>query len=212
MKIFHLFLFFIIFLGDLSAVGTLFLVAGPSGAGKTTLVSRLIEDHNLHDKLSMYVIFTSRPMRKGEIEGVDYHFISSEEFENLVEQGKIFYYVEFDKYRYGYPIELIKDLSNGQSLIMIVGTRDAAENFQKLLPHTILIWVDVSDSQMLKHRLEFRYRGNPELVKRRYDIAVNQRNDEYLNNIFHHHILNDDGQCDEAFAKFRQIIFDSLVP
>ena len=215
MKKYGSLLFLILFLtvlGELFAAikpGVAFLVGGPSGAGKTTLVHMALQNPNIRHLLSPYVLYTTRPMRDGEINGVDYLFISTEEFEDMVQQGKIFYTIKYDRHQYGYSVKLIDDLANGESFIVIVGPSDATRTLQGTLPHAVLIWVDVSDPEMLKRRLEIRYKNNPDAVKRRYDNVVLEREAERLENLFHYHILNDDGRCEEAFGELCQIIHSS---
>lgn len=210
---YRLLLLFVFFSAQLVAVepGTAFLVGGPSGAGKTTLTNMVLQDSVLKHSLSPYALYTTRPMRNGEVNGSDYHFISTEQFNELLKQERIFYSVTYDKYQYGYSVELLEDLVNGKSSIFIIGISDAVKALQERLPNCVLIWVDVSDMETLKKRLEARYQNNPEMVKRRCHNAVIERERERKENIFHYHIFNDDGQCDNAFSELSRIIHSFIL-
>ncbi|WBW72484.1 guanylate kinase Guk1 [Schizosaccharomyces osmophilus] len=87
------------------------VVFGPSGVGKSTLLKRLLSLHG--DKLGFSVSHTTRSPRSGEQEGIDYHYVSKDEFRKLVAENKFVEWAEFSGNMYGTSIMAIKDLENG---------------------------------------------------------------------------------------------------
>ena len=81
--------------------GNLFIISAPSGAGKSSLISALLERYNLDDKLRLSVSHTTRSMRPGETDHVSYHFVSKEEFEKLIERNAFYEYAKVFENYYG---------------------------------------------------------------------------------------------------------------
>src|SRR6056300_1030237 len=85
------------------SAGSLFLISAPSGAGKTSLVDALIKaaNNSESDNLCVSVSHTTRPMRPGELDGTNYHFVSSEVFAQMIEKGEFLEYAEVFGNNYG---------------------------------------------------------------------------------------------------------------
>ena len=97
--------------------GLLVVISGPSGVGKGTVRKALfdIPKHNLTYSLSM----TTRKMRPGEVDGKDYYFVSKEEFEKKIEEGKLLEHAEFVGNYYGTPLDKVNEqLDNGNEVVL----------------------------------------------------------------------------------------------
>ena len=106
-----------------SSKGILFLLSGPAGSGKSTLLRRALdEDRNLLFSISC----TTRSPREGETDGVDYHFLSDEEFSKKVENNEFLEYAEVHKWRYGTLSNAVIDILNdGKDVIMDIDVQGA---------------------------------------------------------------------------------------
>ena len=97
--------------------GNLIVFSGPSGVGKGTVLKRFIDEPEL--KLAYSVSMTTRNKRPQEVDGVNYFFVSIEEFEKAIEQGKLLEYARFVGNYYGTPIDYVnKLLSEGKNVIL----------------------------------------------------------------------------------------------
>ncbi len=170
--------------------GKLFLICAPSGAGKTTLVLKALEE--LKD-LPIYKVctYTTKPKGNGEIQGKDYHFLSVQEFEGLIDQGFFLEWSkEYDHY-YGSPVSIKQGLAEGNSYFMIVD-RAGVRSITKIIPESLSIWIDVSSIDLLKKRLFERNRENNAIILKRLEKAQNEVQEELLNPLCIEHIVNDD--------------------
>ena len=145
--------------------GQLIVVSAPSGAGKDTVVKKLVERGKNDYWISISA--TSRPIRKGDQEGVDYYFISKEEFKKRIKEG---YFLEYTKYAdnyYGTPKQHIKEnLEKGKDVILIIEIEGAA-NVKEMLPESLLIFIMPPSIKELVRRLKKRgTEDNDKLLKR----------------------------------------------
>ena len=169
--------------------GNIFIVSGPSGGGKTTLVNKVLENLN---NLRFSVSCTTREPRKGEVNGKDYFFLSEDEFNKMVEEDKFAEYARVHDHMYGTPLaELEKSKSSGVDLILDIDVQGAVQ-IRKKLGGGVYCFVLPSSFEVLRARLLERGSENTgEIEKRlsdarkemedieRYDyIIVNDRLDE----------------------------------
>ena len=127
-----------------------FVLSSPSGGGKTTLLKRLLAGRS---DLRLSVSFTIRPPRSNELEGQDYHFISSEAFQKKVDAGAFLEWEEVHGFRYGTPKA---ELSGSASdLVFDVDTKGAL-NLKRLYPATTLIFIQPPSLDVLRERLQAR--------------------------------------------------------
>lgn len=148
--------------------GDIFVVSAPSGAGKTTLIRRLqAEIQGLHFSVS----HTTRRARKGESEGVDYHFVSPAEFEEMARTGGFLESAEVHGQRYGTSTaEVDGPLARGEDVLLDVDTKGAA-SIKKLRPKAILIFILPPTAQALKDRLAMRAADDEQDLRRRVEAA-----------------------------------------
>jgi guanylate kinase len=171
--------------------GKLFIVSACSGAGKTSLVTRVIARMIPQYAISRIVTYTSKMPRPGEMNGVDYHFVTQEEFEQKIHES---FFLEWSRaYRdyYGSPRSLVDTLASGGHAIIITDVQGAQALYGQIQEAT-LIWIEVSSKDMLKKRLELRNSETNEQIIERISISL-QENEKYLNHsVFHYKVFNDD--------------------
>ena len=132
----------------------LVILSGVSGAGKDTIKKELMKRM---DNVITLPSFTSREKRQGETEGVQYHFISKEEFEEKIKKGD---FLEYAKVRYGEyfgtPKEEVKRLlSTGKDVILEIDVQ-GAQQIKELFPETILIFIMAPSMSEVKKRIKIR--------------------------------------------------------
>jgi guanylate kinase len=143
--------------------GILFIVSGPSGSGKTTLTKRVTQ---AIDNLRFSVSCTTRRPRPKEIDGVDYRFISKEQFEDMVQNGKFLERATVHGNLYGTPIEeLERAKSLGIDLILDIDVQ-GAKSITNQYGSGVYIFITQSSVNVLKDRLVKRKEGMAEITKR----------------------------------------------
>ena len=97
--------------------GLLIVISGPSGVGKGTIIKRFIDDPDL--KLAFSVSMTTRNKREGEVEGVNYYYVTREQFEKTIEEGGLLEWTEFVGNYYGTPLAAVEKLRNeGKNVLL----------------------------------------------------------------------------------------------
>lgn len=170
--------------------GKLFIISAPSGAGKTSVTMKVIEKLKNIIPIKKVITYTTRPPRPGEINGIDYHFISTQDFLKNKSAGFFLETTNYANSFYGSPSYIINDLKNGQSFV-IVTDMAGAKNFKKnIMPDAVTIWITVSDGQELRKRLEKR--GDPkEVIEKRLKLALEESALEAKEKTFNYHVKND---------------------
>jgi len=149
--------------------GQLIVLAGPSGAGKTTLAHHLVEKF---DSAAFSVSTTTRPLRGSEIEGVDYFFAGREKFLKMVENGYFLEYAEVHGHLYGTSGDWVrKELARGGSVILDVDVQGALQ-IKDAFPASILIFILTPSPDVLSSRLLSRNTDDPDVVLRRMEVAA----------------------------------------
>lgn len=141
--------------------GKLFVISGPSGAGKSTVITRLLKQlNNVYFSISA----TTREPRRGERDGVDYHFIAKEEFEQLIENDQLLEYAEFVGNYYGTPaIPVDEKLNAGYDVILDIETKGAEQVMSKR-PDAISIFIFPGSFEILEQRLRLRGTDSEEKI------------------------------------------------
>lgn len=178
--------------------GVLVIVSSPSGAGKTTLTRRLLGDF---PQLEFSVSYTTRPIRPGEVDGRDYHFVTPEAFEQMVERGEFAEHAFVFGNRYGTaqaPIEAA--LARGLDVIFDVDWQGADALCARWPVDSLKIFILPPSLDVLAARLRTRATDAPEVIDRRLRKAIEELG-HY--SAYEHLIVNDD--LDRAYAVLRAI-------
>lgn len=148
--------------------GRLFVVSAPSGAGKTTVVERLIAQT---PGLSRSRSFTSRRARPGEADGVDYHFVSRERFEAMIAGGQFLEWAEYAGQLYGTSVvDTERELEQGIDLVLVIEVQGARQ-VRRHRKSSVLVFVLPPSSEALEARLRTRGEDTEEQIRRRLQVA-----------------------------------------
>lgn len=144
--------------------GTLFVVSAPSGTGKTTLCKRIVD---IFPNLRQSVSFTTRAMRPGERDGVDYFFVSPQTFADMVAAKAFAEWAEVHGNRYGTAIKTLEDWRNaGCDVLLDIDIQGAAQ-LRKTYDQGVFVFILPPDLVELRRRLEGRGTDAPEVIERR---------------------------------------------
>ena len=149
--------------------GLLVVISGPSGVGKGTVRKALFEmpKHNLTYSVSM----TTRKQRPGERDGVDYYFVSKEEFVKRVEEGKFLEHAEFVGNYYGTPLDKVNErLEDGQEVVLEIEVEGALQ-VKKKVPDCVMIFIVPPGKEALYQRLRKRGTESEDVIEQRIQKA-----------------------------------------
>ena len=184
-------------------LGALFVVTGPSGCGKTTLVKAA---RRAISGLAFSVSATTRPMRTGEKEGVDYFFVSTEAFESKIDGGHFLEWAKVYSNYYGTLREQVETaLNQGQSIILDIDAQGAQQVKESPIDE-VSIFIMPPNSETLRDRLQSRGTDSLETIEKRMKEAQMQmdaaRHFDYI-------IVNDN--LESATNQFQAIVYAELL-
>ncbi|MEN2509007.1 guanylate kinase [Stutzerimonas stutzeri] len=169
-----------------ASTGTLYIVSAPSGAGKTSLVKALL-DAQPHVRVS--VSHTTRPMRPSEVDGVNYHFVSREEFVERMERGEFLEHAEVFGNLYGTSQRWLEQtLNEGFDLILEIDWQ-GAQQVRRLMPQAKSIFILPPTQEALRQRLTNRGQDSDEVIEKRMREAVSEMT-HYVE--YDYLVINDD--------------------
>jgi guanylate kinase len=167
-------------------LGHLYIVSAPSGAGKTSLVKALLKQD---PQVVVSVSHTTRPMREGEQDGVDYNFVSRDTFDAKIEQGLFLEYAEVFGNKYGTSQLWVREqLEKGLDVILEIDWQGAAQ-VRRLMPEARSVFILPPSRAVLEQRLRGRGTDSDDVIERRLSEAVNEMS-HYAE--FDYLIINDD--------------------
>ena len=151
--------------------GNVFVISAASGTGKTTLVSRLVQQH---PNVRVSVSHTTRPPRAGEVNGQHYHFVSEEEFVRLAGEGAFLEHAQVFGNYYGTSYESVQSMcEQGYDVILEIDVQ-GAQQVRKALPEALSIFILPPSLAVLEQRLRQRQTDSEEVITRRLSEAVDE--------------------------------------
>jgi guanylate kinase len=174
------------------------IVTSPSGAGKTTLVRRLLARH---PELAQSVSVTTRAPRAGEEDGRDYHFVSRPAFDEMVSRGAFAEWAEVHGQRYGTSLEKVAEVRPRVRGMVFVIDQQGARQFKARVPEAVGVFVLPPSLDVLERRLRGRGTDNEESVARRLRDA---RVELTHYGLFDYVVVNDD--LDVASAELEAVV------
>lgn len=182
----------------MSVKGTLYIVSAPSGAGKTSLVKALLEQDT---QVRVSVSHTTRAMRSGEQNGVDYNFISMEQFDALIAENLFLEYADVFTNKYGTSRVWVEgELNRGVDVILEIDWQ-GAQQVRALMPEAVSVFILPPSQEELRKRLTGRGQDGAEVIDLRMSQAVNEM---VHYNEFDYVVINDDFHT--ALAQLQAIL------
>ncbi|MEP6784846.1 MAG: guanylate kinase [Sphingomonadales bacterium] len=152
--------------------GLLFVLSSPSGAGKSTIARKLLKSDT---NLAMSVSATTRPIRPGEVDGVDYHFVSVDRFREMVADGDFLEWAHVFNHRYGTPKAPVYEmLAKGCDVLFDIDWQGAQQLFQQAGGDVVRAFIFPPSMEELERRLRARATDSDEVIDARMARAANE--------------------------------------
>ena len=181
--------------------GKFIIISGPSGVGKGTICERLIKELNAWYSVSM----TTRGIRDGEVDGVNYYFISKDEFRKRIDEGKLLEYNIYNDNYYGTPKDkVLEKLEEGIDVFLEIDV-NGAKNVKNKFNDALLIYIAPPSMEDLRTRLINRGTEDIETINNRIRIASEEQKQI---GFYDYVVVNDD--LEEAILKVKNIILNEV--
>ena len=179
--------------------GLMFILSSPSGAGKTTIARRLLEQDS---EIRLSVSVTTRPMRPGEVDGKDYHFVSQAEFDRMVEEDEFYEWAHVFDHCYGTPKSQIRaGLKAGEDFLFDIDWQGTQQLYQKDQQDVVRVFLLPPSIEELRRRLNGRATDAADVIQARMDRA---RAEISHWDGYDYVVVNDD--VETCYAKVQQIL------
>jgi guanylate kinase len=179
--------------------GKIIVISGPSGVGKTTLYKKLLAE--MPEKLEFSVSVTTRAPRQGEKNGVDYFFVSMDEFRERIAHDALVEYAEVYGNLYGTPkSEIDRITRSGKNCLLDLDVQ-GGRNIKKCYPESILVFINPPSLDELKSRIMNRNLDRPEQIARRLAKAMEEMS---VREKYDYQIVNAD--IDKAYSELKELV------
>ena len=185
----------------------LYVISGPSGVGKGTVCKALLAElgEGPNRQLTLSISATTRPMRPGEVDGVNYHFLSQEDFLRRVDNGEFLEYATVYGNYYGTLRSAVQqELAEGRSVLLEIDT-DGARQIKKLMPEAELIFLAPPSPEELLRRLQGRNTDSAAEIARRQQCLEA----ELAQQVYYDYVVVND-VVEDTVAQIRQIMAKGL--
>lgn len=179
----------------------LIVISAPSGAGKTTITKRILDAHT--SELTFSISATTRPMRAGEHNGIDYYFLTKDEFLQKIKDNELIEYEEIFGNYYGTPVsEIERAKSQNKRLIFDIDVKGGISIRSRFPDDSLLIFIEPPSLDVLRERLTKRGADTPEVIEQRLARAKMEME---MAEMYECRIVNDN--LETAISEVEQCIF-----
>ncbi len=183
--------------------GLLFVISAPSGAGKTTVCREFMKSGF---NISYAVSTTTRSPREGEKNGLDYHFVSKDQFQKMINNGDFLEYANVYKEFYGTSKKAVCDLlENGTDVLVDIDTQ-GADQIRKIMPDSVHVFILPPSIDILRQRLNSRGKDSKEVIEHRLSKAREEIESSLL---YSYVVVND--EVNKAVGCLRHIYFSEKL-
>ena len=185
------------------AKGLVVILSGASSVGKGAIRHKLLEDKDMN--LFFSISETTRPMKEGEVDGVDYYFVSHKAFADSVKNRELLEYTEFNGYYYGTPKAQVEFLTNKGKNVLIEVEAQGVGPIKLNIPDALAFFVMPTSFEELEKQINEIYKDDEASISRRLNKA---RMDMEIAPLFRNIVYNDDD--DKAFEQIKKVVMAEL--
>ena len=185
------------------AKGLVVILSGASSVGKGAIRHKLLEDKDMN--LFFSISETTRPMKEGEVDGVDYYFVSHKAFADSVKNRELLEYTEFNGYYYGTPKAQVEFLTNKGKNVLIEVEAQGVGPIKLNIPDALAFFVMPTSFEELEKQINEIYKDDEASISRRLNKA---RMDMEVAPLFRNIVYNDD--TDKAFEQIKKVVMAEL--
>lgn len=185
------------------AKGLVVILSGASSVGKGAIRHKLLEDKDMN--LFFSISETTRPMKEGEVDGVDYYFVSHKAFADSVKNRELLEYTEFNGYYYGTPKAQVEFLTNKGKNVLIEVEAQGVGPIKLNIPDALAFFVMPTSFEELERQINEIYKDDEASITRRLNKA---RMDMEIAPLFRNIVYNDD--TDKAFEQIKKVVMAEL--
>lgn len=185
------------------AKGLVVILSGASSVGKGAIRHKLLEDKDMN--LFFSISETTRPMKEGEVDGVDYYFVSHKAFADSVKNRELLEYTEFNGYYYGTPKAQVEFLTNKGKNVLIEVEAQGVGPIKLNIPDALAFFVMPTSFEELERQVNEIYKDDEASISRRLNKA---RMDMEIAPLFRNIVYNDD--TDKAFEQIKKVVMAEL--
>lgn len=149
--------------------GLLLVISAPSGCGKDTVISSVLE--KMENDAYLSVSMTTRSIRPGEQEGINYYYVTEEEFFRNVNEGNMLEYARYGSNYYGTPVKPVKKLMSEGKVVILIIEVEGGGNVRKTFPEAVKVFIMPPSMQVLENRLRGRNTDSEQAILDRLEIA-----------------------------------------